>query len=112
MRWAKPILWIAVGAAAALLFASDGVWAQCAMCRTALLKSPEGQELAQGFNSGILFLLSAPFMVGGVIAFAIIRARLGKSLRGSPGSRPNAVPKLEFLSASTATRSNRATSSH
>ncbi len=109
MGWAKPILWAALGAA--LLLAPDGLWAQCAMCRTALLNSPEGQKLAQGFNTGILFLLSAPFMVGGVIAFAIIRACLGKSLRRAASSSPNTLPKLEFISPSTATSRSPATTS-
>ena len=45
--------------------------AQCPMCRTSLEKSQEGQSLAQGINSGILFLLSVPFAVAGIIAAKI-----------------------------------------
>lgn len=77
MRTTKLIFVITLGATAVLLFASDAAWAQCAMCRTALLKSPEGQRLARGFNTGIFFLLGSPFLVGGAIAFAVFRRRLG-----------------------------------
>lgn len=55
------------------------VRAQCAMCKTGLLNSPEGQALARGFNTGILFLLSVPFLlvtiVGAMIYIAERRRR-------------------------------------
>lgn len=76
MRWARGALW-AFGAVAALLIRSDTALAQCAMCRTALLNSPEGQIIAAGFNRGILFLFAAPFLVAGTIAFLIFRSRVG-----------------------------------
>jgi hypothetical protein len=50
------------------------LWAQCAMCRTGLLSSPEGQSWAGGFNRGVLFLLLVPFGVVGAIAALIWRA--------------------------------------
>ncbi len=82
MRWAKVILSV-MGATAASLVAPDSALAQCAMCRTGLLNSPEGQRLANGFNSGILFLLSAPFVVVGTIAFLIFRPHLKRALLAS-----------------------------
>ncbi len=42
---------------------SPAVQAQCAMCRTALQSSPEGQAMAAGFNQAILFLLAAPILI-------------------------------------------------
>jgi hypothetical protein len=45
--------------------------AQCAMCRTALTESVEGQQLASGFNSAILFLLGAPYLVFGTLAASL-----------------------------------------
>ncbi|MDA2934608.1 hypothetical protein MYX82_09735, partial [Acidobacteria bacterium AH-259-D05] len=42
--------------------------AQCPMCRTALIVSEEGRELTAGFNRGILFLASVPFLAIGTIA--------------------------------------------
>ncbi len=81
MRRIKPVLWVALGAAVTALCSSQEIWAQCAMCRTALLKSPEGQKLAGAFNSSILFLLSAPFVIGGGVALAILKARLATWFR-------------------------------
>jgi hypothetical protein len=53
------------------ILAAEPVWAQCAMCRTALTESAEGQQLAQGFNRGILFLLAAPYLVFGTLVGSI-----------------------------------------
>lgn len=49
--------------------------AQCAMCRTALEGSEQGQALAVQFNRGILFLLGAPFAVAAGIGIAMFRSR-------------------------------------
>jgi len=54
---------------------TDVVFAQCSMCKTALVNSAEGQRLASGFNSGILFLLCVPFMIAGTIALLIFNAQ-------------------------------------
>jgi hypothetical protein len=59
--------------AAALLLATDAS-AQCAMCRTALESSPEGQAMAGSFRHGILLLLAAPYAIGGTIGYAVYRA--------------------------------------
>ena len=48
--------------------------AQCAMCRTAFA-SKEGQQLVAAFRSGILFLLAAPFVAFGTVAFLAVRAQ-------------------------------------
>ena len=54
--------------------------AQCALCRTALESSPEGQAMAAGFNQAILFLLAAPFLVVGSGILVFWRAaRRGRS---------------------------------
>ncbi|MFQ5927419.1 MAG: hypothetical protein ACE5MH_08300 [Terriglobia bacterium] len=93
MRWVKPLL-LAMAAAVALLVGSDVVFAQCAMCRTALLSSPEGQRMASGFTSGILFLLSAPFVVVGVMAVLISKAHLGLPFRRGAGQRDTALSQF------------------
>ncbi len=59
-----------------MLASPAGSWAQCALCRTALTQSPEGQRMAAGFNAGIIFLFAAPFVIGGGIAFYIFQAPL------------------------------------
>ena len=53
--------------------------AQCAMCRTALESSPEGQALAGSFRQGILMLMGAPYLMLGAAGFAIYRAYRKKS---------------------------------
>ncbi len=68
---------LAFAVLATVLIISDTAFAQCSMCRTAMLNSPEGQKLARGFNDGILFLLSVPFFVVGTIAFRLRKVYLG-----------------------------------
>lgn len=66
---------LALLAATVAPFLPETAAAQCAMCRTALISSPEGQQMAASFNQGILFLLGAPFAVVAAIALLIFRAR-------------------------------------
>ncbi|MBI4456281.1 MAG: hypothetical protein HY644_10320 [Acidobacteria bacterium] len=75
-------IFLAVVALIVLLCLPGAALAQCAMCRTALIDSLEGRGMAGGFNQGILFLLGAPFLVVGAVAFLIFRARY----TASPGS--------------------------
>jgi hypothetical protein len=56
------------------LAAAPELEAQCAMCRTALESSEQGQAMAEHFNRGILFLLGAPFAVAVGIGVAMIRS--------------------------------------
>ncbi len=57
-----------------LVFFQQQTVAQCPMCRTALVVSEEGRQLAAGFNRGILFLASVPFLALGTIAFLIFQS--------------------------------------
>ena len=89
---------LAVGAVACGLLASESASAYCAVCQTALANSPEGQQLAGGLNSGVLFLLSAPFLVAGTILFLLSRGRLGAAVRKVVGpSRIQGAPEKLFL---------------
>jgi hypothetical protein len=63
---------LAVVAAVVVMEATG--WGQCAMCRTALENSPEGQAVAEGFRYGILFLLAAPYAILGGVGFGLFRA--------------------------------------
>ncbi len=76
---------LVMAAIGALLLAAGDLYAQCAMCRTALQQSPEGQELAAGFNRGILFLLLAPFVVTAAMALLVCKARLSVLFRRLAG---------------------------
>lgn len=73
-RLARLIL-VELGILPVFLVFTDAVFAQCSMCRRALVASAEGERLARGFNSGILFLLVVPFLILGVIAFLIYTTR-------------------------------------
>ena len=57
----------------AILLRPDIASAQCAMCRS-LLATPEGQQIAAAFRSGILLLLAAPFAVFGTVVTLAVRA--------------------------------------
>lgn len=92
MRCAERIL-LAIGATVASLVSCDFAFAYCAVCRTALLNSPEGQKLASGFDNGILFLLGAPFVVIGVTAFLIFKAQRA-SRSGDPLAGDSQDPAL------------------
>ena len=78
IKGGRAAAWVVAGLVVAALVVPEVVAAQCAMCRTALLNSPEGQQMAGGFNRAILFLLSAPFVVTAAVAFLIFRARRGR----------------------------------
>ncbi len=51
--------------------ASVPAGAQCAMCKTALTQSAEGQRMGQSFNNAILLLLGAPYLIAGTIAASL-----------------------------------------
>ncbi|MCX2681790.1 hypothetical protein OOZ15_17685 [Galbibacter sp. EGI 63066] len=48
------------------------IQAQCAMCR-AVLESGEGQEVAQGINNGIIYLMAVPYILIGVLGYYIFK---------------------------------------
>ena len=57
-----------------LLFQMDGL-AQCAMCRTTVESTISNgrSNIATGLNTGILYLLAAPYLLVGVIAWMWFR---------------------------------------
>ncbi len=57
-----------------VLWLPADVSAQCVMCRTAF-QSPEGRALLEAFQSGIVFLLAAPYLTFGLVLFLALRAR-------------------------------------
>jgi len=68
----RIILFLAILAIIALLQVPG--WAQgCAMCKTALEQSEEG-DLAKSFDYGILFLMGVPYAMFGTAGLAIFRA--------------------------------------
>lgn len=65
-----PALLLLLVAAALLVSLASPLGAQCAMCKTALTQSPEGQRIARGFNEGILFLLAMPYLTFATVGFS------------------------------------------
>ena len=75
MTWKKTFLLFGLTVMVFLMFSHSSAVAQCSMCRTALVSSAEGKALAQGFNRGILFLASVPFLIAGTLALLIFQSR-------------------------------------
>ena len=51
--------------------------AQCAKCRAAL-ESEEGGVQAEAVNDGIVYLMAIPYILVGILGFAIYRLKYGK----------------------------------
>ncbi len=51
--------------------------AQCAMCRAAL-ESEDGGVKAEAVNDGIVYLMAIPYILVGIIGYAIYKMRYGK----------------------------------
>jgi len=62
--------------AAPLLLSAAPLFAQCAMCQTALLNSPEGRGMGQEFNRAILVMFFAPYAVFTVVGTVLLRHRI------------------------------------
>ena len=58
-------------------FFSLSTKAQCAMCRAAL-ESEEGGVKAEAVNDGIVYLMAIPYILVGVLGYAIYRLKYGK----------------------------------
>lgn len=58
-------------------FFSLSTKAQCAMCRAAL-ESEEGGVQAEAVNDGIVYLMAIPYILVGVLGYAIYRLKYGK----------------------------------
>ena len=68
-----------VGTVAVWLAGAATAAAQCAMCKTALTQSAEGQRMAEGFNQGILFLLVMPYLLFGTVGASVWWTRRRRS---------------------------------
>ena len=54
------------------IFILENTSAQCAMCR-AVLESGEQQQMAEGINNGILYLMIIPYLLVGVVVYFIYK---------------------------------------
>jgi cytochrome c oxidase assembly factor CtaG len=62
--------------AAVLAAAASPVYAQCAMCKTAVTSSPEGQVMGQHLNHAILMMVAAPYLVAGTVFGVLFRRQI------------------------------------
>jgi hypothetical protein len=85
-------------ALAPLLLSAAPLAAQCAMCQTALMNSPEGRGMGEEFNRAILVMFFAPYAVFTIVGTVLLRHRIGaavhrwragwrRSIRLSPSPR-------------------------
>jgi hypothetical protein len=59
-----------------LIFFPEFSWGQCPMCKiSAESNLKNGGEAARGLNSGILYMLAAPYLIMGVIGYAYWRGK-------------------------------------
>lgn len=65
MRMVRQIL------IALILFFPQFISAQCAMCRAVVEQG--GEEMAEGINSGIVYLMLFPYIIVGVAAYLFYR---------------------------------------
>jgi hypothetical protein len=57
-----------------LTLAATDSWSQCAMCRrVAETSQSENSKSGAGLNKGIIYLLSVPYILGGIGLFAWYR---------------------------------------
>jgi len=73
LGWALALL----GASVAL---ADPAFAQCAMCKTTVTGSVEGQAVARQLNEAILLMFLAPYLVFGSLVAVVFRNRIRRQL--------------------------------
>lgn len=65
-----------------MMVLSTRTWAQCAMCKAAAQTDLEGgSAVADGLNSGILYLMAFPYLLIGTVAILWYRHQKRKDAR-------------------------------
>ena len=54
-----------------IYFFYEGIHAQCAMCRAVVEQG--GEEVAEGINSGIVYLMAFPYLIAAVSIYLFYR---------------------------------------
>jgi len=92
-------LWLVLLVLAVLWTLPHAAEAQCAMCRATLEGSAEGRAMGSAFNSAILVMIAAPYLIfGGFVAFLFRRRiaawlpRLGSALDWATRRQPSPDP--------------------
>ena len=59
------------------VFSSSSMLAQCAMCKSVVGSNKDaGGNIANGLNTGILYLMAVPYLLLSVIAIYVFRRRI------------------------------------
>ena len=69
MEKLKNTLFRALAGIALILFSVQSSFSQCAMCKATVENAENSDTFAAGLNAGILYLMSIPYILFGVIAF-------------------------------------------
>lgn len=64
---------------AAWSFTAYGTYAQCVMCRSAI---ENDKDVAEGMNSGILYLMGIPYIILGVTLYFVLKRRKERRAEG------------------------------
>lgn len=66
-----------ISATVLLVLLSDFSMAQCAMCKAVAESTSEGnQEMAQGLNSGIIYLMFIPYILFAIAGIVFFRKKI------------------------------------
>ncbi len=73
----KKVIVVAITTLLFVCLLADFADAQCAMCRqTAEKAAQENKGIAEGLNSGIVYLMIAPYLLLATVAFVFFRKKI------------------------------------
>jgi len=65
-----------------MLLSQDGI-GQCAMCKAITETSQQsGSSIADGLNTGIVYLMFFPYLLMGIVGYALYRSKKAKKIEG------------------------------
>ena len=75
----KPVISKSIFLLMLVLTAAYNASAQCVMCRSAI---ENDKDVAEGMNSGILYLMGIPYIILGVTLYFVIKRRKERRAEG------------------------------
>jgi hypothetical protein len=72
-----PFLFVTV----LIVFSVQDVEAQCAMCKATIENNKDAGNYAEGLNKGILYLMTIPYLIFGVIGYLWYRNSKNDALK-------------------------------
>lgn len=78
----KKVIFITVLSLILLFLFADSAEAQCAMCRqTAEKAAQENKGIGESLNTGIVYIMIAPYILLGTLAFVFFRKKIAAFFR-------------------------------